>query len=326
MKGKDNKLNICCCTDDNYAQHCAVTLCSLFENNKDNVFSIHLLINNLTDSNKENLTSLVHRYNSEIIFHKVDSTLLEGCQYRVKRPLSEAAYYRVLLASIISSNVDIILYLDCDIVVIGKIEELFRLELNGYPVAAVQEPVEICDDHRNQLSLPYGDSYFNSGVLLINLNYWREHDSQTKLLEFSKRKRHVYCHDQDALNYVFKNKWYRLSPKWNKSNTATLELVDFYHILDKYEYINDARIIHYIDEPKPWYGIIGTRYRRLYEVYLKKSNWSRQQDKITRKKLQLYKRAYTSRLKGLLYYLGLLTFVKNIKFMSKTIFSAKRIL
>lgn len=313
----NKKLNICCCTDDNYAQHCAVTLCSLFENNKDSIFSIHILINSLTDSNKNELVSLVKRYGSEISFHNVNSTQLKGCQYRVKRPLSEAAYYRVLLATVLPPEIDTILYLDCDIVVIGNITDLFEIEMENYPVAAVQEPVEICDDHRNQLSLPYGDSYFNSGVLLINLSYWRTHNSQTKLLEFSKRERHVYCHDQDALNYVFKNQWYRLSPKWNKSNTATLELVDFYHILDKYEYLNDARIIHYIDEPKPWYGIIGTRYRRLYEFYLKKSGWIISHRKKPQNKIELYKRAYTSRIKGFLYYLGLLSLFKNIKFIAK---------
>ena len=305
-------LNICCSTDDNYAQHCAVMLCSLFVNNPTHRFSIHILINSLNEEYKKALTHLAKSYNSEIHFYEVDSSLLIGCKYRVLRPLSEAAYYRVLLSSIIPSNIDKILYLDCDIVVIGDVCELFEIELDDYPLAAVQEPVEICEDHRRQLSLPYGESYFNSGVLLINLDYWRKNNSQVNLLEFSKRDRHVYCHDQDALNYVFKKQWYRLPPKWNKSNTATLELIDFYHILDKREYIKDARIIHYIDEPKPWYGIYGTRYRKLYEKYLKISGWKKEKIKV-KKPLNLYKRVFISRLKGILYNLGVLSFLKNIK-------------
>lgn len=305
-------LHLCCCTDDNYAQHCAVMLCSLFENNRAHTFTVHILINTLKDEYKKSLKKLAESYNSEVLFYEVDSTLLEGCKYRSLRPLSEAAYYRVLLSSIIPTNIDKILYLDCDIVVIGDVGELFEIELDGYPLAAVQEPVEICEDHRRQLSIPYGESYFNSGVLLINLDYWRKNDSQTSLLEFSKRDRFVYCHDQDALNYVFKKQWYRLPPKWNKSNTATLELIDFYHILDKREYIKDARIIHYIDEPKPWYGIYGTRYRKLYKKYLKISGWKSINIKV-KNPLNLYKRVFISRLKGFLYNLGLLTILKNIK-------------
>ncbi len=313
MVTSEKKLNICCCTDDNYAQHCAVMLCSLFENNKDKTFSIHVLINNLIDDNIACLTDLVKRYNSEIIFHKISSEQLKGCQYRVLRPLSEAAYYRILLASIMPPDVETILYLDCDIVVVGNVGELFELEIENYPLAAVQEPVEICEDHRRQLSLPYGESYFNSGVLLINLKYWRQNNCEPALLEFSKRARYVYCHDQDALNYVFKMKWYRLPPKWNKSNTATLELVDFYNILDKREYIKDARIIHYIDEPKPWYRIYGTRYRKLYEKYLKISGWKPSDNIVVKGRSNLYKRALTSRIKGILYGLGILSLLKNIK-------------
>ena len=118
-------LHICCCTDDNYAQHCAVMLCSLFVNNRAHRFTVHVLINSLKDEYKRGLRQLAESYDSEILFYNVDSTLLEGCKYRVLRPLSEAAYYRVLLSSIISVNIDKILYLDCDIVVIGDVGELF---------------------------------------------------------------------------------------------------------------------------------------------------------------------------------------------------------
>ena len=171
----DNTLNICCCTDDNYAQYCAVMLCSLFENNRGNNIIVHILISTLSESNTKGLKNLGFRYGANILFHKVDSAKLSGCQYRIKRPLSEAAYYRVLLASILK-DVDKILYLDCDIIVKGNIRELFEIEMDNYALAAVQEPVEIEEVHRLQLSIPYGESYFNSGVLLINLNYWRENN------------------------------------------------------------------------------------------------------------------------------------------------------
>ena len=307
----ENYFHVCLCTDNNYAQHCAVTLCSLFENNHEHKFVIHILTNSLDKDYRIELENLAYRYNAQIFIYNVNSELLNGCQYRIKRPLSEAAYYRVLLASILPANINKVLYLDCDIVVLGNINDLFSLEIDNYPVAAVQEPVEICDDHRNQLSIPYGESYFNSGVLLINLKYWRDYDCQSALLEFSKRERHVYCHDQDALNYVFKTKWYRLPPKWNKSNTATMELIDFYHILDKREYIYDARIIHYIDEPKPWYKIYGTRYRKKYDKYLKLSGWKINSKIQVKNRIVLYKRVFISRFKGLLYSIGLLSMIKN---------------
>lgn len=101
-------------------------------------------------------------------------------------------------------------------VVLGKIKPLFELDIEPYGVAAVKDVVPCIDEHRVQLSIPYGQDYFCSALMLINLKYWREHDSEARLLEFAKRERKIFCHDQDALNYVFKNSWYQLPPKWNR--------------------------------------------------------------------------------------------------------------
>lgn len=264
-------LNICCSTDNNYIQHCAVMLCSLFENNKNNNFNIHILINDLSEENKLILEELALRYNAKVLFYKVDSSKLIGCKYRKWRPLTEAAYFRILLSSIIPLDISKILYLDCDIVVNGEISDLFNLEINNYPLAAVKDPYYVNEAHLNQLSLPYGSDYFNSGVMLINLDYWRINKSEKKLLEYAKRERVVYCHDQDALNYVFKNNWYRLHPKWNRPNTLSPNEIEFLDKKDKSEFKNNYKIIHYIDTPKPWENIRFTPFIKLYKKYLNKT-------------------------------------------------------
>ena len=309
--------HICCCTDDNYAQPCAAMLCSLLENNKlvANKFIVHILISDLSTDNRNVLKSLLMRYDSKCEFHNVDSQKLIGVQFRKFRPLTEAAYYRILLSSVLSTSINKVLYLDCDLIVLGDITELFDIELENYPLAAVEEPVEISDAHRRQLSIPYGESYFNSGVLLINLNYWREHNCELSLLEFSKRPRNVYCHDQDALNYVFKGIWYKLPPKYNKSNIATLDNINFFNLIDLYEYSKHPVIIHYIDEPKPWQNIWLTRNKKLYYRYLQLSQYGTQANALhisMKKKMHLYKSILIYYLKSFLYILGLLHFSKKI--------------
>lgn len=308
------EFHICCCTDDNYAQHCAAMLCSLLENNKKvGDISIHILINELSLDNKKNINDLVRRYGATCIFYKVDSRKLQGVKYRKFRPLSEAAYYRVLLASVLPVTLSRVLYLDCDLIVVGNLKKIFDIELDNYSLAAVEEPVEISEDHRSQLSIPYGNSYFNSGVLLVNLDYWRSHNSEQKLIEFSRRERFVYCHDQDALNYVFKASWYKLPPKYNKSNIATLDNIKFATLIDLYEYKKRPLIIHYIDEPKPWQEIFLMRNRKLYYKYLALSGWKEKRNKLNnQKKILLYKNAIMYYIKSLLYVLGLLHLTKKI--------------
>lgn len=271
----DKIKHISCATDDNYAQHCGVMLCSLFENNQGSCYTVHILMNRATlnEENREKLRRLVEHYGSKCVFHHVDTTKLKGVQYRKNRPLTEAAYYRILYASIFDESIHQIFYLDCDIVVNGRIDEIFDIDLTDYALAAVQDVDVYEDDHRMQMSIPYARCMFCSGVMLINLDYWREHDVEEKLLHWAKKPREVvYLHDQDALNAVFHDKWFRLAPKWNKFNMGYLEKWQFLTKEDRDEYLNNPIIIHFL-VLKPWYDIPHLRYKELYYKYLALTEW-----------------------------------------------------
>ena len=254
-----------CSTDDNYIHHASVMICSLLENNKQVNIAIHLLHGTLSEANQSFLRGLVARYSVEIIFHKVDDSKLQGVKFRQVRPLSLAAYYRLLLSSILN-DVDKVLYLDVDTVVVGDITPLFHIDIDSYAVAAVKDVVPCFDKHRMSLSIPYDKDYFCSAVMLINLKYWRKHNVEESLIEFAKRDREVFCHDQDALNYVFKDCWYQLSPKWNRFNMMYKTSRDFNDYRDKYEYYHEPIIIHFSDY-KPSYRCFFIKYESVYKYY-----------------------------------------------------------
>ena len=129
-------LHIGCSTDDNYVHHACVMLCSLLENNPDDRIVVHLLHEKLTPKNQKAISHLVERYKAEIVFHRVDTTKLAGVKFRKKRPLSLAAYYRLLLSSLLPQT-DKILYLDVDMVVLGKIKPYSLFVVCSLVVAAV---------------------------------------------------------------------------------------------------------------------------------------------------------------------------------------------
>ena len=89
--------HVTCNTDDNYLQHCCAMLCSLFENNKEMTFHVHLLTHSLAADGKSFLNSLCQRYGYKINVYDVDEMKLEGVKFRKNRPLTKAAYYRILL-------------------------------------------------------------------------------------------------------------------------------------------------------------------------------------------------------------------------------------
>lgn len=264
--------NITCNTDDNYAQHCIAMLCSLFENNKDEKMTVHVLCSNLSESNKKLIRDLSDRYCQKALFHVVDESVLEGVQFRSKRPLTKAAYYRLLLSSVLR-DIDKVLYLDCDMIILGKIKDLFDIELDNYALAAVLDPMPYNNQHQMQLQLSTEAFTFCSGIMLVNLEYWRKRNIETQLLDFARRERKpVYLHDQDVLNYVLKGQWFMLPPKWNHNPVG----IQYSPIFKPYHFADSVfcpAVIHYCSEIfKPWYKVPcpGSKY---YKRYLKQSNY-----------------------------------------------------
>lgn len=257
-------------TDNNYIQHCMAMLCSLYENNREHQITLHILEHGMAESSKKLIKELTERYDNSCQFYTVDETPLEGVQFRSKRPLNKAAYYRLMLASVLPQNLDTVLYLDCDIIVLRDLAEIFSLEIDGYALAATLDNFPYTNQHRLQLHMQADERTFCSGVMLVNLKYWRENGCEAKLLEYAHRQRkEVWLHDQDVLNYLFKKCWFLLPPKWNR--VAYVHLCRKYWGYSDFDY-KDFRqapmLIHYAAmDLKPWYDA-PTPFKHEYIKYL----------------------------------------------------------
>lgn len=265
-------IHIACSTDDKYIHHCCALFCSLLENHKNVLLQLHLLTESLSEEYIALLRQLVSRYpHASLQLHFVISDRLEHVKYRLNRPLSRAAYYRLLLASMLDT-LDKVVYLDTDMIVLGNLIPLFRLEIDNYALAAVRDVTPCSDEHRMQLSIPYRGGYFCSALMLINLAYWRRHQAEDRLLAFAERKRKVFCHDQDALNFVFKQVWFELPPKWNKFHLHHMPRITFPTRQDRYEYRSAPVVIHF-SSYDPFEKCYFIPYNRLYWKYLKLSGY-----------------------------------------------------
>jgi lipopolysaccharide biosynthesis glycosyltransferase len=269
------KLDIVINTDDNYIQHAMATLCSLFENNISHHIRVHVLQSYLSEKSRCYLSELAHRYNNNVAFYSVDESCLKGVQFRKNRPLSMAAYYRLLLASILPSDLDKVLYMDCDMIILQDISEIFQIEIDDYALAATLDRFPYSQQHRLQLHMEVGENTFCSGIMLVNLKYWRENNVEEGLLEYAKRHREVvYLHDQDVLNYYFKKKWFLLPPKWNHTACSIFPIKDWrYKPFDIVEYIQSPILYHYASvDVKPWYDMPSPN-RAVYLKFLKMSGF-----------------------------------------------------
>lgn len=294
MEEMINNIDIVCSTDRIYAPYCGIMLYSLLSNNRDNnkTIVVHILSDGIDDLLKEKLLLTCKDFDAKCIFYDVKVEKLNLVKFRSKNPLSKAAYFRILLGSTLPSTVKKILYLDCDIIVDSNIYDLFSIDLSNYALAAVRDgdEVPVNDEHRAQLNFTDNTPYFNSGVILINLDFWRANEVEPALISFSTLDRFVYFHDQDALNYIFKDKWFELSPVWNKYNVRLLKNEMFHNEDDYKSYLYKPKIIHYASRYfKPWFRIFGLNEKKKFDYYRSKSRFFDIKDKKTSNLLFIYR-------------------------------------
>lgn len=268
--------NILCSTDDNYIPYCGIMLTSLFESNKENTFNVYIQCGNINDNNRSILKEMERRYDNKIIIINVEGKDLPDCPIRQGDHVSIAAYYRLFAPKILPKDIDKILYLDCDIIVNGNIDDLYAQDIDDYAYGAV-----IDEDNENlekHLRLGFGAEkpYINSGVLLMNLKYWRENNVTERCFKYiAENPENVILHDQDTLNAVLNNEVLLLPLRFNLQ-TAMLYRNTVLSTRTKYEVEAikfTPTIIHFTGVGKPWYKGSLHPYTKRFLHYKKLSLW-----------------------------------------------------
>lgn len=274
-------MNIVLSSDNNFVQHCAVTITSILRNNSNVVF--YLLTNGITQENELKLSTLTHELGGTIKIIKVPENLLEKLPMPkgVASHISVATYYRLFMANLLPDEIDKVIYLDCDIVVRRSLDELWDTDLSGYAAGAVFQYSDWSDKENSwdRLHIEREFGYFNAGVILINLKYWRDNGIQHLFMDFIENNySSIRSHDQDVLNAVLSKKTLPLSYTWNllpwlfdayDSWTFPYERL----LTDIKEVIRNPHIVHFVNTPKPWKCGCTNPFRQEYYDNLALTPW-----------------------------------------------------
>lgn len=260
MKEDINNMHLAFSFDQNYIRPFFVLLTSIFANNLGEQFQLHVVLTNASPSEKASITAFVEAHNCSISFHNIEIEYVQSFAPPSQR-YGLATFYRLLLPGMLSAHVRKFIYLDIDIVVVGRLRELFATEMGSYPLAAVSEPVDYA---RPDLGLHVVGSYFNAGVLLINLPAWRQQQVAERAIKFLRDspEKAIYL-DQDALNAVLVGNWLSLSDEFNFTwrsipHVTRQELCDLVHT---------KTVIHFNTALKPWHRFSNGRLDYLYHEY-----------------------------------------------------------
>lgn len=271
-------------SNDGYAPHLAASMVSLLENNrKIPKLKIWLLSAGMCDAYKERLGKIARRYGQ--MFEAVElGDLRARFPYEVDtRGFDISAMARLFAPQVLPEEVTRALYLDCDTIVCGDISPLFALDLGENVVGMVMEPT-VYGQMKASIGLKKDDPYYNSGVLLMDLDAWRREAILDKLLDYyGARGANLFACDQDTLNGALFGQILPLSPRYNFFTNyryfryATLEsLCAAYRAVGKAEFERAKHfpvVIHYLGDERPWIRGSRNHYRKLYDHYLGKTPW-----------------------------------------------------
>ena len=274
------KIHIAVCLDNGYVMPTGVLMYSTCVNNQDVDIDFHVLIDeSIDEKGQEDLKDTINKFHGKrVLFYSLKSVTALSFPL-VKNHLTRAAYYRLFLSDILPSTIEKVLYLDGDIIVRHSLLSLWNTDLTDYAVGTV---MDVCDGDikiYNRLRYSYQKGYFNSGVLFINLKYWRENHIVKEFIEYlTHYPERIKQEDQDVMNVVLQDKKLKLPVKYNLQTSFLSKdpCWDYW----KYESevkmgIEDPVIVHFTSNWKPWctYLRFPHPYRNTFLKYQSQTKW-----------------------------------------------------
>lgn len=243
----DENINVAICVDDNYCQHISPMLYSIDKNTHEKV-DVYLIYYKLKPESLEYIVRLNEVLtNVEIKIRKLKDYHYERLSLFKETKLPTEAYFRLLLPELLP-GIKRVLYLDVDMLILNDLKELYQTKL-GNNVMGVVRDFPFTNDKNSWAYFLLGDAgerYFNSGMLLLNLEVMRKNNIVEKFIKFiSETSQYYFLGDQDAFNVFF---FYDVKVLGNENNY----IAENQSILEKTNF--DVTIMHYcgFSDPKPW--------------------------------------------------------------------------
>ena len=166
--------------------------------------------------------------------------------------ITSATFLRLYISELLPSDVEKVLYLDIDVMINSSLDDLFAMNFSTPICAELNVPRSL---GRGEHLQGHNASYFNSGVMLIDMKKWKDLNLLNQFIKIGSQETYPFV-DQDILNIVFRNNWTRIGREFN-----------YLHLYGSGEddpaYGEFPKIIHFAGS-KPWNETSLTQYVSKY--------------------------------------------------------------
>ncbi|MQS52717.1 glycosyltransferase family 8 protein [Companilactobacillus mishanensis] len=264
-------MNLLFAIDDNVTTQLLTCLYSIKMNTPNEHFSVYVI-----QKDKLKATDEIIEFcqKMDIDYHAVlvDPKIFEDAPTTDRYP--ETIYYRLLAHEYLPEDVHRILYMDVDILIINSLVDLYNLDIGDSLYAAASHAAFENDvtDAMNKIRLGNyeAESYYNSGVLLMNLDSIRKAVKATDIFDYIKKnKLNLFLPDQDVLNGLYGHYITKIPDEIYNYDARMSSL---YTALGKGKWnldwvIENTVVLHFCGRDKPWKDDYNSRYAGLYKHY-----------------------------------------------------------
>ena len=277
---ENNCINVLFASDNSFAPYLGVAIYSFLKSNSKDFSKIfiYVLERNISKQYKDILLGINNEFkNSELIFIEDEGiSKILGKKVQGNRALS--SFSRLFATRFLDDSVKKVLYLDSDALILNSYKELWETDISEYYCAGV---LDVGPDYvKTSIGLKKDADYINAGVLLINLEKWREDDVETKFINFlEKYDMEVYNNDQGIINGTLNEKILIVHPKFNLMSPFLEKdyddvvrwngLKNYYTKEILQEALNKPVFLHFVHfiNGRPWFKGTGHPSKELYFKY-----------------------------------------------------------
>lgn len=262
---EQDHITIVSSSNEAFVPHLATLFLSLLTTKQEKTtLHFYVIDDNISLKSKFLLNRTINEYNARISYLTVDHSAFENVVESDRIP--KTAYYRISIPNLLR-DADRAIYLDCDMICMEDIQELWEVDLEDHLLAAVEDSG--FHDRLNAMGINYeNDLYFNSGMMVMDLAKWREEKITEQALEFANSHQGLLrFHDQDTLNAILHDRWLELDPRWNAQTYLMLEEKEHPTIAGQKLWEaarEDPAIIHFCGHEKPWHEDSAHPYKGEY--------------------------------------------------------------
>lgn len=208
----------------------------------------------------------------------VDDTRLEGTGFAGPSRLPVTANYRIILPDL-APELTRAVYLDADTVVTASMHELLEWDLEDAWLGAVPDSgspfaAGPAGTDWRRLGLPADAPYFNSGVLAIPLQTWRDVGLPARAVQVLRESSPRWG-DQDALNVASQGHWRELPRRFNvQLGDVTGNSLNWALWPEEVAAaVDDPALVHFNGHIKPWQSGCPHPLRDLWWEALERTPW-----------------------------------------------------